>query len=386
MPFGNPNVGETWEVTDPVTNQPSQAVVTEVGETFVRLLSRQQRRIAFPTRSFHLMWRFIQEAPAQSCAFSGCASRGYLQVNDLGRWVWVCQAHIPPHTRILLPADNRFETAGESGQCPSCGNPVGSAGSSHRELEGHTVHRCGACNTLWVQESIAETEEAALRSREIIRELTYLLENEGQPIKVFVGRMVWGFLQELGPVQDIAGAEILLHEGGDPLSVTVVGSHVRPLRVQRLGGQPDRQNIPEEGSLWQDCQSGKVMQVAQIRFATLIGQSGRQVRVEGTVVEDGSPVEVWLEDFVKTYSPYKLHTEDNILPCAVGEFWADSADRRVEVTGFDGDYVVIKLDSGNPAVVPVKTFKDKYKKVPPRRTALDRIIEDDSFEPEPDCS
>jgi len=120
------------------------------------------------------------------------------------------------------------------------------------------------------------------------------------------------------------------------------------------------------------------MKVDQIRFATLTGQSGRQVRIEGTLAEGNAPIEVWLEDFVKTYVPHRVDAPDRLPPpCSVGESWEDSSGIVVEVTGVDADFVEVRLESGSPAVIPVATFRAKYKRVPPRKSALDRVLDDD---------
>lgn len=383
MPVNNPMVGETWEMTDPVSGQPAQAVVISLTDTAVRLMSRQKRTLNFPLRSFHLTWRFLREAPVQSCAYAGS-------------WVWVGHAHLPIHARPLLPVDNNFNAWSSSGalpeNCPSCSTSIGSEGYSHREVEGQVIHRCGSCNIVWVQRTLPESENLGLDGGEAILDLATVLEREGFGARALVGQDVWtSILRLLGPVGvivTVAGVEVQMHTG-DPRSIILLGD--RPGRghrtgIQRLGGQPDRTSatIPDIGSLWQDCQSGRVMRVDQIRFATLTGQAGRQIRIEGTLTDsDRTPIEVWLEDFVKSYTPCGTSLDRQCPPgnldldCSVGEAWEDSRGVQLKVTKVGADFVEGQLESSGQIIVPVATFRSKYKKVPPRKSALDRILEED---------
>jgi hypothetical protein len=389
MPVNNPMVGETWEMTDPVSGQPAQAVVISLTDTAVRLMSRQKRTLNFPLRSFHLTWRFLREAPVQSCAYAGCTEQGYIQVNTLGSWVWVCHTHLPIHARPLLPVDNNFNAWSSSGaspeNCPSCSTPIGSEGYSYRELSGHTVHRCGSCNVVWVQGVLPESEYPGLDGGEVVQDLAIILEQEGFRARALVGQEIWvSMLSLLGPVGDtgVAGVEIRMHTG-DPRSIILLGDRPGPRTgIRRLGGQPDRPTatIPEIGSLWQDSQSGKVMLVNEVRFATLTGQAGRQIRIEGTLTENKAPVEVWLEDFVKSYVPHRTSPsplEDRTAPCSIGEVWEDSRGQQVDITEVNADFVEGRLSTGGLIIVQMATFRSKYKKVPPRKSALDRILDED---------
>lgn len=392
MPADAPTVGETWEMTNPATGQLLMAVVTEATDTAVRLLSRQQRRISFPVRSFLLIWRFVQEAPEQPCAYADCQSQGYIQVNDLGRWVWVCQSHIPAHARPLLPTDNNFDNWFSQGaaddRCPSCNTEALAEGSSQREMEGHTIHRCGSCDTLWVRETGVDDDVLGLWAGETIQEVATLLDSLGQRVQAAVGRRVWQeMVQVLGGIVSstgVAGVPVRMHTG-DPLSVLLFGDRPsgRGVRqgVQRLGGQPNRNSgmtIPEAGSHWASRRTGRVIFVDQIRYATLTGQSGQRIRVEGTDTESGGPVEIWLEDFVKEYIPHRpAEPAIESAPCAIGEQWADSSNRVVEIVGIEDGDVVVLLESGSRAMIPTGVFRARYHKVPPRRSAIERILEDD---------
>jgi hypothetical protein len=235
-----------------------------------------------------------------------------------------------------------------------------------------------------MQEVVADNELPGVEGGELVQELAAILEHEGFRARALIGQDVWtSMLSLLGPVGEvgIAGVEVRMHTGNTK-SVILLGDRPtgRRMGVRRLGGQPDRPTsaIPDTGSFWQDCQSGRVMRVDQIRFATLSGQSGRQVRIEGTLAEGNAPVEVWLEDFVKTYVPHRVDPPDRLPPpCSAGESWEDSSGIRVEVTGADSDFVEVRLESGGPAVIPAATFRAKYKKVPPRKSALDRVLDED---------
>jgi hypothetical protein len=394
MPADQPAVGETWVMTDPATGEPAQAVITDISETSIRLLSRQQRRLTFPVRSFPMMWRFVQEAPEQPCAHAQCGNQGYLQVNDLGRWVWVCHAHVPARVQFLLPTDNNLDNWTSEGaaadQCPSCNTSADSDGSSVREMEGHQVHRCGSCNALWARATGLDDDTLGVWGGEVVQEMAAVLESLGQRARAFVGRQLWQAMHEvLGPIANrgVAGVPVRMHTG-NPLAVVLLGDQpstrgVTTRGVQRLGGQPSRQNpgasIPEEGSRWVNSQTGKVLNVNQIRYASQTGgQSGRRIRIDGTDMESKNPVEVWLEDFVKEFVPHRTEPAvEETAPCNIGEEFADSTGKVVEVVDIEAGQIVVKLDSGNKALIPTGIFRTRYTKVPPRRSALDRVLDDD---------
>lgn len=337
----------------------------------------------------------VQEAPEQSCAYAGCQSSGYLQVQDLGRWVWVCQQHLPAHAQPLLPTDNNLDNWSSQGadeeRCPSCNETANSAGSSVRDMEGHQVHRCGSCSTLWVRETPPEGEEPGIWGGEIIERLASVLETIGQQAQAFAGRTIWQSLFEVfgSSLQQtgVAGVPVRMHTG-NPMSVVLLGA--RPQTnvnrgVQRLGGQPDRQSpsqsIPEEGSTWKllGSRSKRIFTVERIRYADQPDQPGRRIQIEG-IDDKGKAFQVWLDEFLQKYELHR-QTEPAIpaigVPCEIGEEWADSSGKTVKIVDIEAGQIVVEMETGGRALVPTYILSSRYKKVPPRRGALDRLLDDD---------
>jgi len=386
MPSDNPAVGETWEMVDPATGQPAQAVVTDINDTSVWLVSRQQRRLSFPLRSFHLIWKFIQEAPEQSCAYEGCPSQGYIQVNDLGRWVWVCRSHLPAAVRPYLPTDVLVDDDGE--HCPSCSASVQFPGSSHRELEGFTLNRCGSCDIVWVRvvgtnQDAGSDLEVGLWGRETIRDVAALLESQGLRVRAIIGTDIErGLMTALGSsrIGSVEGVEVSMSQNptANPASLILLGDRPRT-NVQRLGGQPDRQSpgeaVPDVGSRWIHRGRNQVFEVGRVHITKHPEEPGSRVRVDGSF-EGGSHQEVWLDEFTRNFYREVVETPP---PCEAGEEWADSSGITVKVADVDTSehLVAVELDSGGSAVIPFNVFHAKYTKVPPRRSAIDRVLDDD---------
>lgn len=107
MPSNNPSVGETWETTDPLTNQATQAVVVFTSPEIIDLVSRQGHSIQVPVRSFALVWRLVQVTPGHKCREASCNEDAVFRIDDLGTWVWVCPAHRPEWMVSSLSADGR---------------------------------------------------------------------------------------------------------------------------------------------------------------------------------------------------------------------------------------------------------------------------------------
>lgn len=371
-------------MVDPATGRPGQAVITDVSETSVRLTNQFNRRFSFPRQSFRQVWRFVQSAPEQVCAYDGCQDVGYLQVNQLGRWVWVCRAHCPIHIRPLLPTEDPQTPQGGDEGCPLCGALKECEGASVQTVGIHQIHGCGVCNSRWIR--MVGNEEGvnlATWALEVIPDTATLFEERGLRVQAFVGEDIQqAILETYGTAytSNASGVPIRAHRGG-PLEILVTGdrpaTNVPSNGVRRLGGQPDRvttgTTIPNVGSEWIHKITGKVLRVEGIRYATQIHQAGRRIRVDG-IDGDGEPVEIWLEDFGKEYAVYTPDIES--LP-SVGEEWEDSAGIWVKIAGVEEDQIVVELSTGNRAIVPAQVFMSRYKKAPIRRTALERLLEDD---------
>jgi hypothetical protein len=238
---------------------------------------------------------------------------------------------------------------------------------------------------VWVREegSFDDELETGLWGSETIQEVAAVLESQGLRARAFVGTVIERGIQtvlgttELGIV---GGVEVNASSNptANPVSVVVLGDRPRT-NVQRLGGQPNRQSpgesVPDVGSRWVHGATSRVFEVERVHIARHPEEPGSRVRVDGSF-EGESRQEIWLDEFTRNFSRERVETPP---PCEVGEEWADSSGITVKITDVDtSDHLVeVKLSSGNPAVIPFNTFQAKYTKVPPRRSAIDRVLDDD---------
>lgn len=286
MPVTDPQVGETWEFDDPQMGRPSQAVISSASPTAISLLTRLGRAVAVPRRSFLMVWRFILGAPGETCAYASCESPGFLQVQDLGSWVWVCEGHRPAWVQPLLPTDSPQDESlpGGLSQCPCCGSGIHGQSNTAHQIEGTTfvVRRCNSCTRQWSLLIGHNDPEDGIRFAEAVQEVATLFENQGQRAYAMTGsvaldamRRAAGGLGSITGSPQIAGIELQSRDEFGSNNVIVVGENVRT-GVQSLGsgeahvhGDPIGPGVtrlrgdlllPQLGTLWRS-QQGESVQV-----------------------------------------------------------------------------------------------------------------------------
>lgn len=389
MPADRPLVGETWETVDAATGRAAQAVVTEAANQVVRLQARFGRTLTMPQRSFLMTWRFVLEAPARVCAHAQCNEPAYLQVNDLGTWVWVCPKHLPAHVVPLLPTDAPGDP---STNCPTCNSSA--AGASGREVGVFTVQRCQRCENYWAYlvgegdpNNAEEHFSDGLRFGEGIQDLTEHFEGEGLRVRGIVGGLAWEALRKAAPVNVVAihnagqdtetrttqperlqfaGIELTLSSTlGNALAIVAE----RPRGVQRLGGSPgaepqEPETLPEVGSTWVNEEGARVS-VDSVGLSTVDTRRGRRMVVAVTA-EDGSAStrEFPLADFLRYYrrapQPPPPDTTEGDPPRMGSTWWEKRTYRKVFVQKrvvLQGQ-ALVQTNQGN--LIPVKDFLDKH--------------------------
>jgi hypothetical protein len=267
-------------MTDPSTGNPAQAAIAQIDETAVFLVNRMGRRISMPRRSFNLSWHFVFNAPEQRCAHGDCDMPGYLQMQQLGRWVWVCIHHLPPGTNPLLPCDRPgTQTQVALEQCPGCRAPTNLPGSGSASRAGtvHTIHRCGACNRQWVLLIGQGSASDGLWYGGAIQEAAAALEEGDLSVRCLMGSVAFQSLERaagrLGDPPSIGGVPLILNESHGSNNAVVLGE--RPSTgIQRMGGQPDQATppppsvLPTVGSLWRFKGSpAPVYEVSRVDYA-----------------------------------------------------------------------------------------------------------------------
>lgn len=287
MPVDSPQLGETWEFNDPQSGRPAQAVVLARTSTAVQLMNRLGRTINVPLRSFLTVWRFIRATPGQTCAHADCESIGYLRIQDLGNWVWVCENHRPAWVQPLLPTDNPNDTSlpGGLAQCPCCGAAIERAFQTEEVRDSlFTIRTCQTCSRRWVLLIGMGDEMDGMRFADAVIGLAEFFEGEHLRAYAYVGstaldamRRAAGGLGSVSGSPQLAGVELQVQDGFGANNVIVVGENPRT-GVQSLGPGTARvvgeSIIPEVGTLWRgDGVSVKVLESSResIRIETPTG-------------------------------------------------------------------------------------------------------------------
>lgn len=288
MPANTPQLGETWEFNDPQSGRPAQAVVLAVTSTAVQLMNRLGRTINVPLRSFLSVWRFIRGTPGQTCAHADCESVGYLRVQDLGNWVWVCENHRPAWVQPLLPTDNPNDESlpGGLAQCPCCGAAIERAYQTEEVRDVlFSIRTCQTCSRRWVLLIGMGDEEDGFRFADAVIGLAEYFEGEGLRAFAYVGstaldsmRRAAGGLGSVSGAPQIAGVELQNQDGFGSNNIIVVGENPRRTGVQSLGPGTARvvgeSILPETGTLWRGGgESVKVLQAtrASVQIETAVG-------------------------------------------------------------------------------------------------------------------
>lgn len=315
----------------------------------VNLINRLARNLVVPLRSFLLSWTFVADAPQELCAHGSCTVPGYLQVQDLGHWVWVCRDHLPAWVQPLLPTDSpedRSSLPGGLDQCPECDASTRHLGSSTSLLHDTlTLHRCGQCTRRWVLLIGTGDVGDGHRFAEVIPLVAEALEGTGLAAHVHAGHAaLMSISRAVGtPLSDgvlqVAGVEV--GPGDDRFgsnAIIVVGQMPRT-GIQRLGGQPDQATSygpptrrrpanrppitptrlphPEVGTIWQARNTDTPMVVMIDGVRTNIGAnrnmvcmvSFRGARADGIGPQDEMEVSRFIQLFQQS-----LDADAPVLP------------------------------------------------------------------------
>ncbi len=408
MPADSPLVGETWEMTDPVTGEAAQAVVSEVDSGAVRLIARLGRHLAMPRRSFLMTWHFVLEAPAQVCAHGQCEELAYLRVNDLGAWVMVCKDHLPAHIQPLLPTDDPDSSSFD--RCPLCSASTHGQASNSHEVEGVVIEHCGSCDCYWVSvlgESDEEDDQAAEFDRgvqlgEALSDVAPLLEQRGLRVRGVIGQQALVALQRTIGGAGLSQENTPSFQGVELTVQPLLGNHLvligdRPRTgVQRLGGTPGRQpggpevlSVPERGTSWGHLSGGPTVRVEDVSIGEVADGPGQRMVVKARTLDiPVREVQFGLQEFLGLYrqlpsnkavseTPPKERRTPEPPPCKVGEEWTSPEGKFVKVTRITDNSVIVRHEEGLAQTIPTYIFRTRYKKAPPRRSVYERLMEDD---------
>lgn len=410
MPADDPQIGETWELQDPVAESASQAVVVEVApqrrETaaLIRLVNRLGRSIVVPTRSFLQTWRFLHEAVTHDCWYSnrpqGCDRRASLQVNDRNGWVWVCDRHLPVGHQALLPFDmtgDRDNLTVLEDQCPRCRTPMGTPGSG-TECDSETgivVQRCGRCGAQWVSLLGRGEPDEGVPLCEQITDAAEALHGRVVNVSAIVGFTAWAAIRRIiQPASHVAGTPLVGPSRGGLGANNVIVIGDRPgsaVGVQRLSGLPslaptpaaeapvERRPLspltPAIGSIWQEVHGAQLVEVMDIQEDPI----DREVVIYRVGPNEGDSASLPVRTFLGRYTlngrprsqPVPLPPTPAVAPGprAGDTWWQRRVSRPVFVVGveFDeeGRHLVRYKDVGPPVAIEMNEFLGAFTIDPP---------------------
>lgn len=381
MPQGSPQLGETWELANPVAGAAEQAVIVEMRPESITLLSqRTGRRVAVPDRSFRLTWQFTRASQPRSCEHEDCQARAVINApNPLtGGSQWVCADHI-----------GRLETG--PGRCPSCG--MNEPEAPEEGEEGLLIHECGRCHRQWVVEIGQGETTDGLVLGEHIADIVEHFEAGGEFIvRCRLGRTALANLRRsvgnLGNDVDnpqFMGVQLTADDAFGSNNAVLIAYPANEVRnVQSLGGGSARivggglatdPEQPRIGSRWQR----DIQDVAAERTYTeiVIVTDVRTDMTTGIMVAfeteggDNSNTRS-LREFLQDYEPeaqrlvfgHHKRPSDPENP-ALNETWWDTESRKpITIVRLEKGRVRFRMDSGRPASMAKVDFLKLYKPHP----------------------
>lgn len=379
----NPELGETWELYDPLQGKASQAVVIELTEgtpntaPTVRLMNRLGRRVTFARTLFRLNWRFAHEAPTASCWYADrperCQDKAFFRLLETDGWVWVCTRHIPAGRTVQFPFDRLDERALGTSEigCPTCHTPTRTAGSG-TTLDEETdvpVNFCGRCGTNWVRLDLEDSD--GVRLVEQVAQAAEALHGRVRNIQAFVGFEAWSVVRRvIQPQVKIQGIPVRQNPIIGPRTVIVTGETTH-VQVPETTGR-DSPILPAVNSYWVQIRGARIVEVQKVTMDQTTGGT-----VTFQVPGQDQPSTLSLRDF---FRQFRVNTpkEDEVQilphepipqerPLAGDTWWSWDTKKPVMVLRVDADGEVVRFKgAGLPDMtIPVEDFIAAYQLEPP---------------------
>lgn len=384
VPEENPELGETWELFDPIQGKASQAVVIELTEgspntaPIVRVMNRLGRRITVARSLFRLNWRFVHEAPNQACWYADrperCQDKAFFRIQEADGWVWVCTRHIPAGRTVQFPFDRVEERALGTPEvigCPACHTPTRRAATIDEETE-VPVRVCGRCGTNWVRLDLEDSDGVQLVEQVV--QAGEALHGRVRNIQAFVGFEAWTVVRRIiQPQVTIQGIPIRQNPVVGPRTVIVTGDSVY-VQVPESTGR-EAPILPAVNSYWIQNRGGRVVEVQRV---TIDQTTGGMVTFQ--VPDQDQPSTLPLRDFFRQFRVDTPKEDDvQILPhepvpqerpLAGDTWWSWDTKKPVMILRIDtrdeGEGFVRFKGAGLPDMtVPVEDFIKEYQLEPP---------------------
>ncbi len=387
MSSDNPELGETWELFDPLQGKSSQAVVIELTEGFpstapiIRVMNRLGRRTTVARSLFRLNWRFVHEAPNQACWYANrperCQDKAFFRIlADHDGWTWICTRHIPAGRTVQFPFDRLDERALGTSEigCPSCHTPTRSVGSGTilYTATDVRVNFCGRCGSNWVRLDLEDSD--GVRLVEQVAHAGEALHGRARNIQAFVGFEAWTVVRRvIQPQVEIQGIPVRQNQIVGPRTVIVTGESVHA-RVPETTSHASREVpiLPAIHSFWVQIRGGRIVEIQKV---TVDQTTGGVVTFQ--VPGQDQPSTLPLRDF---FRQFRVNTpkEDEVQtlpheplpqerPLAGDTWWSWDTKKPVMVLRVDADGEVVRFKgAGLPDMtIPIEGFIAAYQLEPP---------------------
>ena len=438
MPEGNPQFGELWQNLN-ASGTLIYGMVAEVASNVVTLVSFTGNRLRLPPERLGTPWTFVRgPLPLRVlCEAHGCGQLGAMQYEREGRMQHNCPRHLPSGviatpTQVgvvaALPQPRTDASVGM--QCPDCGqaSPIEDA----RLSIGH-VHfwHCQACNArwgsltrldvtgpLWLEVLHQNIRVFNLRLREHWSEIARIVVSPviaerlpPDPNGSLANPRILTFpfsVRTLPPGLDVAlavqmaprfeprGGPGVVYAASEPeyvgrytpqgeipvgrVSDFRVGTQMTP---EERGAATRAIPIPpyvDEGQQWVQRGTGDLLVVRMV-VTDEMGQT--MVRLGPAHDPAGTLLTMTMADFLERCSLFQSKAPLSLtdpVPIQVGEEWEHRATRDyASIRGIDlaRHKVYIQMQDGKTRSVSLHEFTDtRWRKVT-RRTAFERLLDDE---------
>lgn len=387
VPADNPELGETWELYDPLQAKASQAVVVETTEgspnmaPTIRVMNRLGRRITLARALFRLNWRFLHEAPNQACWYAErpekCRDKAYFRILSDSGWTWICTRHIPAGHTVQFPFDRLDERALGTSEigCPNCHTPTRAPGSGTEYDEASQLHvnSCGRCGASWVRLDLEAEEGSSIRLVEQVAQAAEALHGRVRNTQAFIGFEAWAAVRQvIQPQVHIQGVPLRQNPAIGPRTVLVTGDSVF---TQTRTPEPRNQAaplLPAVGSFWIQIRGGRIVEVLRIESSDDV--------VVFQVPDQDKPSTMRVREFLRQFRvntpredevqilPHEPVHQDRPLPGDT--WWSWDTKQPVMILGLKANEVGAEMvrfrGSAIPEMtVPVEDFIQEFQLEPP---------------------
>lgn len=378
MPVDDPQVGETWRLTDPFGQKSQEAVIIHArpgrpdSAAALVLMNRLGRRVTVARTLFTLSWHFQHEAhkPDWACWYTTrperCVQTAYFQVQGAEGWVRVCPEHIPAGQTVLLPHETPSNRAllAEVG-CPICQATIRAPGIVSESTEALPITICGRCHQRWVRIDVDSTNA---RQTTVLEQIVRAAATIDGPVQAMVGFEAWSVIRPRG--SNVALQDITLVQSPRIGPRTIIVTNAPAPKHLQSGTTM----TPAIGSIWRQIKGDRLAEILRIETDLVCG-----TRVVLQLADQSEPTTLPIREFASRFmtgSQYDAEVQvvagppDRRARPILGDTWWSREARRpvlVMSAAFDeiGNEVVKFQDGSTETVLSTNMFLEQFQIEPP---------------------